>query len=98
MILYCWRDGAIGVARRLPDGAIELARGGEAAIHALLRELPQPEEKGASRRLLPDVARERDDMRAGALLLHWIARLSATTGGRHATFNRTLDPRFVGQP
>jgi hypothetical protein len=37
MIAYCWSDGSIEIGRRLPDRAIEVARGGEAPLRRAIQ-------------------------------------------------------------
>lgn len=37
MIAYCWSDGSIEIGRRLPERAIEIARGGEAPLRRAIQ-------------------------------------------------------------
>lgn len=95
VILHCWRDGSLGIARELPPGAIELVRGGQAMLQGVLllaRDAAQP--KGVDR--LPGMSMELDDDAARRVLETQMLRLEGLVGGG-VSFNRQLDARFPGQ-
>lgn len=94
MIMYCWRDGHLAIGDDLPDGAIELARGGRAALRGVLllaRDASRPrgvDRLGGITERMP----EADAIDAVRGHLHRLKRLA----GPVVAFNDTLDLRFVG--
>ncbi|MCR6664203.1 MAG: hypothetical protein NVV60_13895 [Luteimonas sp.] len=95
MILYCWRDGSVGAARKLPAGAIELARGGKSAVNAMLLDI----EGVAGQDGLPQwpgLAAEADEHAVCGVLRGWMRQWARKPTGAHLTFNHALDLRFVG--
>ncbi len=97
MILFSWRDGAIGIGVDLPAGAIELARGGEQAVRALFRDLGgQTGGDGGKWPRLPGVADD-TDANACEVLRAWMRQEARTPTGAYLAFNHALDLRFVGQ-
>ncbi|MCA0393166.1 MAG: hypothetical protein LCH70_03430 [Proteobacteria bacterium] len=95
MILFCWRDGAVATAEVLPRGAIELARGGEQPVRALLAEL-RAVAADPRHPCLCALAQEPDDERARQWLRAWMWQYASIRPAGPLAFNHVLDLRFVG--
>ncbi len=64
MIAYCWRDGVIGFARRLPPGALEILRAdGRHRFRLVVSALARRDHDGRSL-LVPGVTEAASDLAA----------------------------------
>ncbi|MEL1265895.1 hypothetical protein [Pseudoxanthomonas putridarboris] len=96
MLIYCWRDGALGIAATLPSGAIELARGGKVGLRRLLSQARDPAQPVGIDRLA-GLADAPDEQQAIERLRCHIRRLEEQAGDG-VRFNHALDLRFLGTP
>ena len=95
MVLYCWCDGSLAIARELPPGAMEIARGGGASLRGVLllaRDAAQP--KGIDQ--LPGATAGIDEASMREILRAQIHRLERLAGSS-VSFNTQLDTQFLGQ-
>lgn len=94
MVIYCWRDGTLGLAKEVPAGAMEFARGGRDALADVLRRVSGDGAEGGHATL----AGMGMDLDEGAALdvMRRHARDLAGSGIRART-NADADLRFVGQ-
>lgn len=95
MILICWRDGAIDIARELPPGAVELVRGGQDMLLVWMQELREGLAQGDVLRMA-GVSEAADDGIARDLLRRWMREQSRHPRAAYLRFNFALDANFVG--
>jgi hypothetical protein len=70
MIAYCWRNGRIEFGRTMPEGAIEVARGGAKPLRDIVDVLARHGyERGVL--LVPGVPEAEDDNAAVDALARW---------------------------
>lgn len=94
MVLFCKRNGQLGIARSVPTGAIEFARGGGALLKCVLimaRDAAQP--RGTDQ--LPGMTAGLDHIAAHEVMRSQMRRLERLVGDG-VTFNTQLDMRFIG--
>ena len=74
VIAYCWANGVIELGRYLPEGAIEVARGGQEVLHRAIAEIAAVLEDGSF--CLPSPYETIEPARMLAALEDYIAWLS----------------------
>lgn len=73
MIAFCWASGLIQFGRKLPDGAIEVARGESKALRdAIDVRARHGKGKSAGMLLVPGVPEAKDQVEAGNALAAWL--------------------------
>ncbi len=92
-MMYCWRDGVIGMGRTLPRGALEIARGGTDALQAFRERVAVWETQRKIHRI-PGMTKEMGQGLAFGVLR---ARVSGVSPhGENVSVNQALDLRFIG--
>lgn len=92
-MMYCWRDGVIGMGRTLPQGALEIARGGTAALRAFRERVTVWEAQRETHRI-PGMTKAMDPGLALRVLRARVSGFSMQV--ESVSVNQALDLRFIG--
>ncbi|MGN7832628.1 hypothetical protein ACTJI2_13560 [Pseudoxanthomonas sp. 22568] len=86
MIAFCWVNGQIEFGRRLPTGAIEVARGGQDVLEPAVRVLARQGYDGKTLFVpgIPEAQSEKERLDA---LLAWMRWAAQTKAARRIHFN-----------